>query len=942
MLTILLKKSACLFYLCLFTFIIRGYSQITVTPTSTGAALAASLVGPGVTVSNPVLTCAALANGTFTVTPGTIIGGGPSTWGIGTGVVLATGKVASAAGTQATLANSTMGTAGDAALTVLAGAATHDACILEFDIIPTGDTIKFDYIFGSEEYNHSTCGPYNDAFAFFISGPGIVGTQNMALVPGTTIPVTVNSVNSGIPGAGYTLANCTAMGAGSPFSSYFDNNSGGANFTMDGFTKKLTALHNVIPCNTYHLKLTIADAGNSQYDSEVFIKQGSISSSTVTSYMAVCAGSSTTLTGTPAGGTWSTANAATATVAATTGVVTGLSAGTVDITYTTGAGCYAITSLTVNALPVIGAPSSTCIGSSVIMSATPAGGTWSGGTPGIATVTSFGLISGIAVGSVPVTYVDPLGCSSTGVFSVVNLTAITGPTSVCQGATITPGNPTPGGVWSTSNASIATVNPLSGSVTGLMAGSATITYSLGGGCEATENINVLAPPAPPVTVPVQFCQDVVASALTASGSNLLWYTASSGGVGNPVAPVPATATPGTATWYVSQTLSGCESPRTPITVTINPALTFHITGPAAACKNDTLTFGENPPVASSASYLWTLSSGMTLLTGSSLSAASVAAVANAITGQVVHLYIVDTLTGCSATDSLLINISQPPTAWAYTPQDACLGDTINLSLSGHSSDAYTYIWKVDGVDIGSTTAFNVLAHNSNTGGPFRVSWNTPGLHIISLQSYENGGGCVSETTYDTIKVHALPDAAFSYKAYKSTPCLNDSVFFAARTFDYSYTYTWTPAHLFYNKEGNSIWGLIEKMSSDITLTVTDPFGCTANTTQTITADACCKVVFPTGFTPNKDGKNDRFRPVFVDQGRNITNGSEPLPSYHAFHSFRIENRWGQTVFETTNNNPEWDGTFNGVPQDMGVYYYYLKFDCNGVTLTQTGDVTLIR
>ena len=121
---------------------------------------------------------------------------------------------------------------------------------------------------------------------------------------------------------------------------------------------------------------------------------------------------------------------------------------------------------------------------------------------------------------------------------------------------------------------------------------------------------------------------------------------------------------------------------------------------------------------------------------------------------------------------------------------------------------------------------------------------------------------------------------------------------------------------------------MEQGRTDITLTVTDPFGCKSSTDKQLTPDACCTVLFPTAFSPNGDGLNDNFRPIF--------NG------YHNFHQFRIVNRWGQVVFESANSNPSWDGSFNGVPQDMGVYYYYIKYDCGGNTIEERGDVTLVR
>ena len=919
---------------------ISGFAQMVVTPTSTAAALSAALGGPGVTISSPVLTCNSLSNGTFNAAAGTTIGASGTPWGIPTGIILSTGRVASAVGTAATLASNNMGFAGDASLATLAGATTYDACVLEFDIIPTGDTIKFDYIFGSEEYNNSTCGPYNDAFAFFISGPGITGTANMALIPGTTIPVTVNSVNNGVPGPGYTLTNCTSMGPGSPFTSYFNDNTGGTFLTMKGFTTVMTALHDVIPCNTYHLKIAIADAGNSVYDSEVFLKQGSISSHTVVSTAALCAGSTTNVTATPAGGTWNSANTAIATVDPVTGDVAGISAGTVDLTYTTGAGCFSVVTTTVNPIPTITGATSACIDATLAMTATPTGGTWSGGNPAIATITSAGVATGGTVGTVPVTYTSLAGCVVTGTFSVVNLAPVTGVTTVCQGATTALANVTPGGTWTSNNTAVGVVSS-TGVVTGVSAGSTNITYSLGGGCYSTQTVTVIARPAPPTATAPQYCEGALAGSLTATGSSLLWYATAAGGVGNTVAPVPTTTVAATTTYYVTQTVAGCESGRTPVVVTINPLPIVTISGPATACKDDGVTF-TLPVFPYPVSYQWSTPADFTLTAGSSLTGSSIFVVATAAGTKTVTVAVTNTAAGCVGFDTTTLVITTPPDAVPFTPQNACLGDTIDLALVNHSDDAYTYNWTVDGIRMDVSPNLSIVAHNANSGGPYQITWNTPGAHIIAVQSYATTGGCPSNLAFDTVKVHDLPDAQFSLTSFKNPPCLEDSIFFAARTNLVANSYQWAPAHSFYNQGGPSIWGQVETLVSDVTLTVTDPFGCKATSVQRINADACCRVSFPSAFTPNGDGNNDLFRPIFEEQGRDITNTTTPLPSHHRFHSFRINNRWGQTVFETTNNYPQWDGTLNGVPQDMGVFYYVLKYDCGGATLVQTGDITLIR
>ncbi|PQJ11565.1 hypothetical protein CJD36_007140 [Flavipsychrobacter stenotrophus] len=264
----------------LSTFFLRGvlslvcllplscFAQITITPGATAATLAARLTGSGVTVMNPVLTCPGTAEGTFV---------GPSTLSFSDGIVLTAGLATDAGGNASIFASTGSGGPGDADLDALAGVPTFDACVLEFDFRPIGDTIKFRYVFGSEEYPGFTCTAFNDVFGFLISGPGYATPQNIALVPGTTIPVCINSVNCGATGGG-VLSTCTALGPGSPFCAYFVDNSAGSTITYDGLTSTLTAIAHVTPCDTYHLKIGIADATDDILDSGVFIEAGSLSS----------------------------------------------------------------------------------------------------------------------------------------------------------------------------------------------------------------------------------------------------------------------------------------------------------------------------------------------------------------------------------------------------------------------------------------------------------------------------------------------------------------------------------------------------------------------------------------------------------------------------------------------------------------------------------------
>ena len=248
-------------------------AQVNVSIDQTAEKLVQNLVGSGVITLNPVLSCPNISNGIFKVTS--------SNLGIKGGVILCTGHAANAVGMAGQLADYNNSSRGDQDLTALSGQATYDACKLEFDFIPTGETVKFRYVFGSEEYPSFACTQYNDVFAFYISGPEYPVAKNIALIPGTKIPVAINSTAGIVGSSGGNISICEAMGVGSPFREYYVDNSKGTTISYNGFTKVFTAIAAVTPCATYHLKLAIADAKDHQYDSGVFIEEGSLSSNTL-------------------------------------------------------------------------------------------------------------------------------------------------------------------------------------------------------------------------------------------------------------------------------------------------------------------------------------------------------------------------------------------------------------------------------------------------------------------------------------------------------------------------------------------------------------------------------------------------------------------------------------------------------------------------------------
>jgi uncharacterized protein (DUF2164 family) len=164
----------------------------------------------------------------------------------------------------------------------------NDMAILEFDFVPTGDTMVFEYVFGSQEYGGFTCSQYNDAFGFFLSGPGINGTYlndaiNIANIPGSNTPVAINTVNNGMADADYYICE-TANPNWQADVSFFNRET--LDFAFDSTIVKIEGLTNILSAvhygltigETYHIKMAIGDACDQVLNSAVFFKGSSFRS----------------------------------------------------------------------------------------------------------------------------------------------------------------------------------------------------------------------------------------------------------------------------------------------------------------------------------------------------------------------------------------------------------------------------------------------------------------------------------------------------------------------------------------------------------------------------------------------------------------------------------------------------------------------------------------
>jgi gliding motility-associated-like protein len=423
-------------------------------------------------------------------------------------------------------------------------------------------------------------------------------------------------------------------------------------------------------------------------------------------------------------------------------------------------------------------------------------------------------------------------------------------------------------------------------------------------------------PAPTVLSPISYCQGEPSIPLQATGQNLLWYNVQTGGGGSSVTPIPETNAQGTFRWYVSQTIAGCESDRTEVEVRVNYRPNALITvSRDYVCQYDTLLIGYfgNADGDTNVDFKWEFPKGVEVLSGSGQGPY----VLRFDSFGVKRIYLTPDNDGCigprTATD---IEVRVSPVFSLDVQEDACADEIVNISVVQATMGIDAYNWDFSGGEV---------VYGAYPGGPFGVRWSNGGRKTV--RAIGTAATCPSLPVMEEIDVHALPYAKIE-RDWNAQLCAGDSLRLWSAHYDPSYSYHWTPEPFFEPGHGVAEWGLMMH-SKTVVLTVTDRYNCQAKDSIWIAAENCCTVTFPTAFTPNGDGKNDIFRMIG--------------PGNQKLSVFRIVNRWGQTVFETLDANRGWDGTSGGVPQDMGVYHYYVKYLCaDGQYYEHKGEVTLIR
>lgn len=458
------------------------------------------------------------------------------------------------------------------------------------------------------------------------------------------------------------------------------------------------------------------------------------------------------------------------------------------------------------------------------------------------------------------------------------------------------------------------------------------------GCESFERTRVYfsaapKPPVPSATTPIYYCENNQADPLVANGENLSWYYDETGGVPSSIAPTPNTTVKGTEDYYVTQTVDGCASDRKKIDV----ITTFRPNGlilpsDRDICAGDSISIGYYGSAFPGSAYNWSLPTGSSNITGIDQGPLRL----NLDTPGLHKVTLQVGNVGCYSKqyeESILVR--PIPTATILAKNELCLGQSDLITLDSYTQTIDTFTWDWAG---GQTT------HFSTDQGPFGVFWSTPGEKVISVTVSEKE--CKATIT-DTVNVHPKPDAtitAFTRTVgdrnsnYNTTftenytagnqVCFGDSLKLEPTTINASSKYIWTPTRFFGENSSSAAAFARIDYKGYIKLRVEDQIGCFNEDSIMVDTKSCCDMEFPTAFSPNNDGRNDVFRPI-------------SLANYDV-KTFRVLNRYGQTIFEGRDIYKGWDGTLNGEPQDLNTYFYFISFKCNGEYVEKKGEVILVR
>lgn len=824
-----IKKFGLLIYVWTLTLSVPVYAQLTVNTAQTPTQLVQNvLVGSGVTVTNVTFAGAAGSIGHFTT------GGSPTNLGLSSGIIMSTGLVngSPAIGSPVSgFVSNSNGTGSDPNLaTLIPGFTINDACVLQFDFMPLSDTIRFRYVFGSEEYNEWVGSSFNDVFGFFVSGPNPMGgnysNKNIALLPGSAMPVAIDNVNSGMN------------------SMYYVNNEalGGSTIVYDGFTVVLTAWCLVVPCVQYHIKLAIGDAGDSSYDSAVFLEENSFSTNAV---------SITTYYSTPQAGT---------------DAVEGCNDAIISFKLPNPAPSpflvsYSIGGTATNGTDYTNIPNSVTI---------PAG-------QDSVNLVIHPVLDGLAEGTETVELtVQTSVCGGTALVSINILDNIqmaitaSADTTICGGSANIWALAT-GGIqpytyqWSNGAGSTANVTVSPTSTTTYI-----VTASDLCGTTVTENVTIFSGQGNADAGPDQtICEGEWATLSCVGGTSWLWS--------NGATTASITVNPNSTTDYSVTAYGTCNAVDT-VTVFVNPLPVVTATSSANSIYlGGSVTLSVN----GAATYQWSSNPTDPSL---SIQSTSQQPTVNPQTTTTYNVVGWDA-NGCSgsATVTVVVIPVFPEVDFSGSPLSGCEPLLVQfLDNSDKVSPDATYFWEFGNGN--TSTEVNPMAYYPYAG-----------TYDVTLTITNPGGFGASMTASGMIEVYPTPIAIFAVTPNREVTEFENTLGFFDQSVGNPSLWHWD----FGDGDTSDLSQVYHQYTDtgtyDVTFTVTTIHGCvdTAHTTVSVRPETY--LFIPSAFTPNNNGINDHF---FI-QGNGILEGSFTMRIFNrwgeqVFFSTDISETWDGT------------------------------------------------
>ncbi len=485
----------------------------------------------------------------------------------------------------------------------------------------------------------------------------------------------------------------------------------------------------------------------------------------ITGTLSLCANVTEQLTGsgTPAGASpWQSSATGVATVSST-GLVTGVAAGTTTITYTNNNGCSKTALITVLTVPVISGTTTVCMGSTTTLSATgtPLGSSpWGSASTGVATVSNAGLITPVTAGTSVITFTNNSGCARTAVVTVSDLPVISGSSGVCMGGTTqlsATGSPATAPAWVSASTGVATVSN-TGFVTPVAAGTSNITFTNSCGCPKTILITVTALPVISGITTVCMESTTTLSATGTPAAATPWVSASSGVATVNSAGLVTPVTAGTSTITFTNNV-GCTK-----SVVVTVADLPVISGSSSVCMDNTTQLLATGTPASAPAWV-SASTGIATVSNTGL-VTPVAAGTSNITFTNTY--------GCPKT--ILITVSAIPVISGTTT--VCMGNITALIATGTPAPMSAWVSASTGV-----------ATVSNAGIITPVAAGT------SVITFTNNSGC-SKTATVTVN----RPAAITAQAVGSAVCMGSNTTLTVTAVGTGATYQWQES-----SNGGSSW-----------------------------------------------------------------------------------------------------------------------------------------